>query len=235
MDIEYEKITHCELCNDSGLQLTKVNGTVQCVTCSCHNKRLSLIALYKSGFYDEETGESVIDAMRFNNFKCDRDYRREMHDLCQRFIAQSESRFLYLSGQTGCGKTHLGTAVCGYFIDKGADTIYTTYKMLMIEMKSKVNDDEAYGETLRRFGSASVLYIDDFMKFQPSKADVDHTFELINLRVVGGRTTILTSERSLDEIIGIDEALGSRIKQKCGRYSLNITRKSDRNYRTATS
>ncbi len=226
MDIEYEKILHCELCNNTGLRLAKVDGNVEYVRCSCHNKRKSLIALHKSGLADSITN------MRFDNFKQDHDYQRQMFDLCQRFIAQADSRFLYLSGQSGCGKTHLGTAVCTHFINSGADTIYATFKTVMIEFKSNVNDDLAYSEVLLRYGTVEVLYIDDFMKFPPSKADIDHAFELINLRMVGGKTTIITSERSLDEIIQIDEALGGRIKQMCGIFTVNIVRKDGRNFRT---
>ncbi len=227
MDIEYGNVMHCEQCNDTGLRLAKVEGTVQYVKCSCHNRRRSLIALHKSGLANS------IENMRFDNFKHDHEYQQLMYDLCQRFISQTENRFLYLSGQSGCGKTHLGTAVCAHFINSGAETIYTTFKGMMVEMKANVNDDEAYREVLNRFGGTSVLYIDDFMKFSPSKADIDHAFELINLRVVGGKTTIITSERSLDEIMKIDEALGGRIKQMCGGYSLNIVKKDGRNYRTA--
>ncbi len=232
MEIEYEKVMHCDLCSDTGLRLDKVDGVVVSTRCKCHNKRLILIALYKSGFYDEETGESVLDTMRFDNFDRDQDFQRAMYDLCQRFINQTESRFLALMGQSGAGKTHLATAVCGHYINKGADTIYTTFKKLMIEMKDKVTDDAAYGEVLRKYGGASLLYIDDFMKSAPTKADIDHSFELINLRVVSGKITIITSERSLDEIIGIDEALGGRVKQKCGEFAMNIVKKEGRNYRT---
>lgn len=229
MDVEYAKIIHCEKCNDTGLQIVKADGNIEYVRCNCHNKRLSMIALQKSGL-----AESIRN-MRFDNFKIDHDYQRSMYSLCQRFIAQADSRFLYLSGQSGCGKTHLGTAICGHFIEKGIETIYATFKTVMIEFKSNVNNDETYGEVLHRYGGVEILYLDDFMKFTPTKADVDHAFELINRRTVGRRTTIITSERSLDELIGIDEALGGRIKQMCGAFSLNIVRKAGRNYRTATS
>jgi DNA replication protein DnaC len=69
------------------------------------------------------------------------------------------------------------------------------------------------------------------MKFKPSESDVKHTFELINMRLIRQDITIITSERSLSEIMGIDEALGSRIKQMCGEFTINIAKKDGRNYR----
>jgi hypothetical protein len=69
----------------------------------------------------------------------------------------------------------------------------------MNDLKAKVNDEQ-YEEALFKYGAADVLYIDDFMKQEPTKADKDNSFELINLRVVKNKRTIITSERALDEI-----------------------------------
>ena len=66
---------------------------------------------------------------------------------------------------------------------------------------------------------------------RPTAAEVKHTFEVLNMRLVRNGITIITSERSLMEICDIDEALGSRIKQRCGKYAMDILRKPGRNYR----
>lgn len=199
----------------------------------------SRLRLEKSGFYDKETDECVIDKYRFDNFNRIEGFQHDMYDMCQRFIKQGG--WLYMSGQNGAGKTHLGTAVCGHFLKAGRSTRYVIFKTLMVELKANVNDDEEYARLLNEYGRADVLYIDDFMKpvrdpetqraKQPSAADIDHSFTLLNMRYVRNGTTIITSEKSLNEIMGLDEALGSRIKQRCGEFVMNIARKEGRNWR----
>ena len=208
--------------------------------CECHGIRKSMIALKRSGLADS------IEQYRFDNFRTDEPFQKAMYDKCKGFIAQKDSRFLYIGGQPGCGKTHICTAICGDYIKRGAQTIYTTHQMLLQELKRNAVDDE-YNEVLDKYGTVPVLYIDDFFKpiyevnrrtgerkrMPPSAADVKHTFEVINMRLVKNLITIMTSELYLDEIMDIDEALGSRIKQKCGAaYVVDIAYKGERNYRT---
>lgn len=238
--ITYQNVYHCEKCGDTGLVDVEVDGRAMMDYCKCHAIRKSLIALKKSGLQDS------IKKCRFENFETDEPFRKEMKDLCERFLGQKESRFLYLGGQPGCGKTHIATALCGSYITRGARTIYTTHQILLQEMKTFALDEE-YSAVLHKYADVTVLYIDDFFKpitetdrrsgqkvrIPPTAADIKHTFELINMRLVNNKITILTSELFIDEIIDIDEALGSRIKQKCGaEYAMNIAYAKGRNWRT---
>ena len=224
MELTFENAVHCDKCNNTGLVPVVVDGRNMYARCSCDAKRHSLIALSKYG------AEEAISWFRFDNFEAEEGFQKRMLQLCRDFIAQDERRFLYISGQTGTGKTHLGNAVCGHFIAGGRNTLHNTFLQLMNEMKSAVND-EAYGDVLNRYGRAEVLYIDDFMKFQPTEADLKHTFELLDLRVLRRGFTVFTSEKPLEAIIGYDEALGGRIKQMCGRFCLCIDKKEGRNWR----
>lgn len=173
--------------------------------------------------------EDVLN-FRFDNYECNQRFNQVMFDTCQKFIAQEAAKFLFISGQPGTGKTHLGTATCNHYISLGVSTIYTTYKLLMNDLKANYNDEE-YSVALRKYTGVRVLYIDDFMKEEPTKSDLSHSFELINLRYLQKKITIITSERSLDEIIEKDEALGGRIKQRCGEFAINIARKPGRDWR----
>lgn len=224
MELTFENAMHCDKCNNTGLVPVVENGRNMYAKCSCDAQRHSLIALKKSGLEDS------ISRFRFDNFVAKEDFQKRMLKLCRDFIAQQDSRFLYISGQTGTGKTHLGTAVCEHFISSGRTTLYITFQQLMNEMKSAVND-EAYGDVLSRYGKAEVLYIDDFMRNEPTAADLKHTFELINRRVVNRGITIFTSEKSMEEIVGYDEALGGRIMHMCGQFCFCIGYKAGRNYR----
>ncbi len=224
MVLTFENAVHCDECNNSGHRIVTKDGRRMLEECGCHAQRDSLIALKKSGM------EDAISRFRFDNFVAKEHFQKRMLQLCRDFIAQQDSRFLYISGQTGTGKTHLGTAVCGHFIAGGRTTLYITFHQLMNEMKSAVND-EAYSHVLTRYGKAEALYIDDFMRTEPTAADIKHSFELINRRVVNGGITIFTSEKSIEEIVGYDEALGGRIMHMCGKFCFCIGYKAGRNYR----
>jgi DNA replication protein DnaC len=203
-------------------------------------KRASLIRLKNSGF-----GETIDDVKAFlaeytfDTFNTREEWQKKMLEKCRQFLAQDEHKWLYISGQPGCGKTHLGTAVCGELLAKGKPTRYMTHRELINTLIASQNDEDYY-DIVREYGTVEVLYLDDFFKpvkndrgdvTRPTAAEVKHTFEVLNMRLVRNGITIITSERSLMEICDIDEALGSRIKQKCGKYTMDILRKPGRNYR----
>lgn len=207
-----------------------------------NEKERSLLRLENSGF--GKNADEVKEFLRrnsFENFNAAEPWQKSMLEMCQKFISQNEARFMYLSGAPGGGKTHLGTATSAHYLNAGDSTRYTIHGLLMTELKGNVNDDEGYAELLEKYGCCDVLYIDDFMKpvedpatgriKPPTAADIDHSFKLINLRYVRNVITIITSERTLEDILAIDEALGSRIKQRCGEFVMDVSRGKGRNYR----
>ena len=72
--------------------------------------------------------------------------------------------------------------------------------------------------------------IDDFLKGKLSESDVNIMYEIINYRYMNRLPIIISTEKSLDELLDFDEAVGSRIIEMC-RY--NIVKFSGRelNYR----
>ena len=69
-------------------------------------------------------------------------------------------------------------------------------------------------------------------KIKPSPADLNLAFEIINHRYVNRElVTIFSSEKSIDEIMDLDEAVGSRIYQRTKGNYLYISPDSKKNYR----
>jgi DNA replication protein DnaC len=196
-------------------------------------EQASRLRLERSGLADS------LEAMRFDSFSADEVWQKKLLEKCKAFLGQGEDKWLFISGQPGCGKTHLGTAVCGELLAKGKPTRYMTHRELINLLIASQNDEDYY-DIVREYGTVEVLYLDDFFKpvkndrgevTRPTAAEIKHTFEVLNMRLVRNAITIITSERSLMEICDIDEALGSRIKQRCGKYAMDILRKPGRNYR----
>ena len=111
--------------------------------------------------------------------------------------------------------------------------IYTTAFDLLAKLKANVNDDIAYYHIMNDHTAVAVLYIDDLFKSKPTEADINHMFNLVNRRYASRKTTIFSSEKSISELIAIDEGLGSRIKQISGEYCLEIGKDENKNYRLA--
>ena len=80
---------------------------------------------------------------------------------------------------------------------------------------------------MRDLKTAPVLYIDDLFKGaeRPTQGDLNIAFELLNYRYNDERLyTIISTEKLLDELIAIDEAIGSRIAERSKGHRVQINR-----------
>ena len=111
----------------------------------------------------------------------------------------------------------------------------------VVQIKAVVTDDYHYASLINPLKNAAVLYIDDFLKTprdgngifkKPTDGDINVAFELINHRYANKNLiTIISCEYDIDEIVDIDEAVGSRIYQRTKEYCNFIKRDKTRNYR----
>lgn len=72
-----------------------------------------------------------------------------------------------------------------------------------------------YESLVSRNTECECLYIDDFFRQNPTQADISLAFDILNSRYNTGKLTIISSEKTLSEILSADEALGGRIAQMC--------------------
>ena len=80
-----------------------------------------------------------------------------------------------------------------------------------------------------------MLYIDDFLKCGknevPTKADTDVALEILMARYnQPDKLTVISTERSISELLELDEALGSRIYERSKGFCLRNTG-TDKNWR----
>lgn len=167
----------------------------------------------------------------FEQFKAEEGWQRQVLSAAKAFANLPEGWF-FIGGQPGSGKTHLCVAAANELLQKGRDTRYMVWNDVITKIKSAANDRELYDAILNRYKNAEVLYIDDFFKSKNiSAADIDHTFKIINYRYNENKTTIISSELSISEIIEIDEGLGSRIVEMVNGRDLYIAKDASKNYR----
>lgn len=219
----------CPKCKNKGY-IAGVKGLYMVtVPCECMKIRANMARLERSGLKDS------VAEYTFKNYKADKPWQKGILERAVEF-AKDPKGWFYIGGQVGSGKTHICTAIASHLIKKGREVLYMRWTDDTVKLKAVKNNDEEYGAMIEKFKRTDVLYIDDFFKTekgkQPTTADVNIAFEMLNYRYNNrDLITIISSERTLGELLDIDEATGSRIKQRCGNNHISVERKPENNYR----
>ena len=172
--------------------------------------------------------------MTFDAYQADAPWQRTLLERTKEFAALDSPAWLFIGGQSGCGKTHLCTAAVTQRLLAGSDLRYMRWMNDSVRLKALAMEPER-DRLMRAYIDAPVLYIDDLFKSAPTPADLHLAFELLDARYCDqSKRTIISSERTLSDLLAIDEALAGRILERCGDdFLLNIPRNASRNMRTS--
>lgn len=225
------KKVECKECDGIGWVFKRINGYETAVNCSaCESERKKEIYLYK--LKKLGLGESVLEKT-FENFVVTDKWQQEIKAKAQKFV--QGGRLFFVGGQVGSGKTHICTAILNKFLKDGKDCSYMVWEDIATKLKQDAYADiEQYKRNFNEMKNVEILYIDDFFKKEPSKADIANAFQFINSRYLDTRlTTIISTEKTIDELIEIDEAIASRIFEMAnrGEFIISINRDIKKNYR----
>lgn len=214
----------CSECLNKGYIAKIVNSSEVMAECRCMKIRSTLNRIKQSGL------EKQLKSHTFKNFQTDSEWQRQMKAAAADFI-KSDAIGFFVGGQSGCGKTHICTAIVGYMIKQGLSARYFVWREESTILKAMVNDRE-YTKRINEFKTADVLYIDDLFKQKDIKdADIKLAFELIDYRLRQQLKTIISTELDEDTLIECDEALASRIMQISRGFRMVIPRDRNKNYR----
>ena len=144
-------------------------------------------------------------------------------------IKHNRINSIALLGQSGCGKTHLLMAVANQLMNTGVPLLYFPFVEGFNEIKSNFDEMEA---KINKMQTIDVLFIDDLFKgrTQPTAFQLEQMFAVINYRYMNNLPMLISSEKSIQEIIQFDEAIGSRIYEMTREYRVELKGK-DLNYR----
>lgn len=224
----------CSICNNRGLIAVETGtGTEKFRTCRCMHIRNILARAKRSGLGDILTG------LTFDQYRDTAPWQTEIKQKAEAFCRDEAAGWFYIGGQSGCGKSHICTAIVGHYIKAGKNVQYMLWANDSKKLK-QLASDPGYQDEIKKYTDADVLYIDDFLKTRsgasPSDADISLAFELINSRLLDNRKiTIISSEKTLDELIEYDEATMGRVFQHTGAYKLNIAKDRKKNYRLSAT
>ncbi|WP_084788110.1 ATP-binding protein [Anaerobacillus alkalidiazotrophicus] len=225
---------NCVRCEDRGLILEKnSDGYEVGIPCYCNKKRKveRLMAsseitdkFLKLGFgnFETEGRPQVIEIAKTTAI----DYVDAFDD-----IKRARVNSLTIVGTPGSGKTHLQMAVANNLIKMGIPVLYFPFVEGFNDLKRNF---DLLDKKIEKMKQIDVLFIDDLFKGRDTATQfqMEQIYAVVNYRYLNHLPILLSSEKTIDEICYIDEALGSRIFEMSQDYLVQI--KGDRmslNYR----
>lgn len=229
----------CELCHDTTWIVYKdEEGRNHCDPCVCQPVKKARDLLRASGL------AGFVDGCSFDNFETTKPVQKLLKDTARKYVndlleirgTDARKPWLYIGGNPGSGKTHICTAVCGDLLKNAMQVKYMRW--MDDSRRLKFASAEDFEDLVDEFVQPTVLYIDDFLKqkYTPNPtftdADIKAAFRILDGRYMMNKATIISSEWDLVEhLMGADEAVFSRVYERCKGYTVMIDRKRENNYR----
>ena len=223
----------CSKCLNRGMMaLPRDDGSIYTVECDCMKIRRCVWEMEKSGL------KNIIQEKTFEAYTATEPWQKAIKAGAMAY-ADDTKGWLLFCGQSGSGKTHLCTAVCRQRLLLGDEVRYMPWRDKVAELKALSLDNERRAGIINGYKTAQILYIDDLYKVgratdgssNPTGADVSLCFEIVNHRYINHLPTIISTEKTPQELVEIDEATGSRIIEMAGGNVFSIARDTKRNYR----
>lgn len=120
-----------------------------------------------------------------------------------RQYASNLKGWLLLSGDYGCGKTHLAAAIANYAVSMGVPTLFITVPDLLDWLRFSYESAETtFEERFADIRSSALLVMDDFGTQNATSWAQEKLFQIVNYRYVNQLPTVITSNQSLEAIEG---------------------------------
>lgn len=226
----------CDKCKDVKVIMVKDSQTGRMVArdCDCAAKSNALRYMRMSGISEADLKKTILDYKTFNEAELDK-AKKVAFAYQSRFrgIRQDKHNSLLLSGNSGTGKTMLGIAILNHILNDGIPAIYVSYIDIITRLKQMQygsdEDKQKFNQEIERLQNIDVLFIDDLYKASETQKDKELLYSIINYRYLKGKPIIISTEKTLNDLISLDEALGSRIIEMCKGYT--VTFRNTENYR----
>lgn len=212
----------CDKCI-GGVIINRVSMTTR--DCECKIEAINRHRIKAAGLPEWQT---------FGSYRTSEEWQRRVKEKALAFLADDRVQGFYIAGQSGSGKTHICNAILSEMAKKGKKIMPFRWIEQARRIKALSNEPDRCDEELQRYLDADVLFIDDLFKQAATDADIGLAMRIIDDRYNRRRVTLISSERTLDEIRrlrdGDGEAIAGRIKEMCGEYCIML-RGADKNQR----
>lgn len=213
----------CPRCGGTGTLLRRdEKGELFGRPCKCETIRLNRLRLKKSGL------TALAERCTLQRYETPEPWQQKSKATAERYLADWRGKWFFIGGTSGAGKTHLCTAMCVELMESGIPLRYMQWRSDIPPIKALVNDAEAYKAAMNPLKEVKALYIDDFLKGAVKEGDRNIAFELLNHRYIDQeKITIISSELTLDKIIGWDAGTGGRISERAKGFIFNLSGKEN--------
>ncbi len=129
--------------------------------------------------------------------------------LAREFAKEPEGWLVFL-GVSGCGKTHLATAIANHRLAQGQAVFFASIPELLDHLRSAYGPEAklSYDDTFEGVKKAPLLILDDLGAHSPSPWAEEKLFQIINYRYNNRVPTLFTSRKELGKI---EEQIASRM------------------------
>ena len=144
---------------------------------------------------------SSFDWKRVNLSQGQRENLERVYRLAFEF-AQSPEGWLVLQGVTGCGKTHLASAIVNYQYQSNKTGLFIFVPEFLDHLRSAFNPESkvSYDQLFEKVKNTPLLVLDDFGEQAATPWAREKLYQVINSRYNARLATIITTRLSLDEI-----------------------------------
>ena len=207
MKIPYiEPNYHCKKCNDTGL----IEGKY----CNCLIAEINEILRVDSGFLSLEDFDNTTFELASNP-----DFSNALYQKMKKWCYSNfDKTLIFISGQTGVGKTHLMKCMANELIKRHKlVTLTTSFSMHQDFVKSySCRDLEEKQALLDKYLTADILFIDDLgTELRQRDITINYLYQILNERKLKKLPTIITSNLDLSDVMEYyDERISSRIADK---------------------
>lgn len=225
----------CPICRNKGhIQYVKDDNGIPKTwirDCKCEKTRATIRRMRRSGLKD------IIRDYTFEKFQATEPWQQTIKASAMEY-AKTMDGWFFIGGQSGCGKTHICTAICREALLRGQEVRYMLWRDDISKIKAVVNQADEYAAAIGPYKNAEILYVDDLFKTgkgpdgnaqRPTTGDVNAAFEILNYRYNAKLPTVISSECTISDLLDIDEAVAGRIVELAKVFSLKHDR--SRNYR----
>ncbi|HEY7126896.1 MAG TPA: ATP-binding protein [Ktedonobacterales bacterium] len=204
----------CSICNGAGwlrqdLPVGDPNyGKI--VKCSCKEREERTKSLHEMlersnlGIYNEKT---------FETFHSNIAGVAEAYQAARKYANDPDS-WLILSGQVGCGKTHLAAAIAHVCLERGMPVLFTTVPELMDHLREAFapTNEVPYHKLFDEIREVALLVLDDLGVERTTAWVGEKLFQIVNYRYNNHIPTIITLNK--DAIRELDPRIRSRMRDK---------------------
>lgn len=219
---------NCEKCNNRGYYTVIKDNDISLENCECMKLRNLKKRELKSGL-----GEYL--KLRSKDYQVIEPWQNVNKEKLKKYCFNTtvENKWFIACGQSGCGKTLMCCIIANHYLyNLNKNVMYITWTDFIGKLKRNMMSDNSdlvslYFDEIK---NVEVLYIDELLKTY-NDTDLKYIIELINYRYCNNLVTLITTERSTNELLNIDEATFSRVLEKCGEYVLEVGKDREKNWR----